>query len=446
MMRRFLCYLTACALLLGVPVSMGHALQPDALIPLESEYDFELAFDQRNDHGADLPMEIQGATSYLGKERVSLTEDTCRLEVHLAVGATLSEFRHELKVTGTLIVDELELKFMVSGELRPMLVQGEAYLYTSLSGEIDTLAGSAPIQMSVQAWQDKAQVILRIGSYDSENGLLSLSFGRSFNEMSDAFTVESCWPDGRYLTGKTKPFVVDVLTSQGEPAAGVLVYIRKDMDDGPITLFSEKTDDAGRVGFDFDKGILDLEAGPHNFSMHVLSAEGRVIIWHWYETEDFFTSDDTLLITARFGESSFQGEFSFEYIAAPIKPEITLICYPDKDIFLVQRADATLEMSLPLAPQIEAGHLLAPLRPLLEQLGYQVQWQAATKTILISGKEQVLRLVSGSPVAELNGQTVELGLAASIHQDRAMIPLRHIAELLGHSVKWDSQLRQAVIR
>lgn len=445
-MRRLLCYLTVCALLLAVPVSMGHALQPDALIPLESEYTFELAFDQRNDHSANSPVEIQGAISYLGQERSSLSEDTCRLQVQFAIGARLSEFRHELQVTATLMVDGLELEFVAPGELRPMLVQGEAYLYTSLTGEIDTPAGSAPIHIGIQAWQDKAQATLRIGSYDSEKGMLSLPFGRSFNEMSDAFTLESCWPDGRYLTGETKPFVVDVLTPQGEPAAGALVYIRKDMDDGPITLFSEKTDDAGRVGFDFDKGILDLEAGPHNFSMHVLSSDGGLIIWHWYEPDDFLTSDDTLLITARFGELYFQGEVSTEHIPTPAKPEITLICYPDKDSFLVQRANETLEMPLPLAPQLEAGHLLVPLRPLLEQLGYQIQWQTATRTILIHGNEQTLRLVSDNHIAELNGQTVELGLPASIHQDRAMIPLRHIAQLLGHSVKWDSQLRQAVIR
>ena len=68
-MRRFILCFTAFTLLLVSPVNTILASQPHTLIPPGAVYDYDSSFDKRNDHSADLPLEIQGAADYLGKER-----------------------------------------------------------------------------------------------------------------------------------------------------------------------------------------------------------------------------------------------------------------------------------------------------------------------------------------------------------------------------------------
>lgn len=446
-MRRFLLCLTVFTLLLIAPVTTLASAQPHTLIPPGKVYCYELSFDKRNDYNANSPQEVLGAENYLGKERGALTEDNCHLKLELVVGAALSEFRREVKGEGTLVVEELDLGFSATGELRAMQVQGEDYVYASLTGEIDTLRGRIPVNIGfVQSFRDKAYIPLRIGSYEHEEGMLSLNFGRSFNEMSEALTLESCWPDGRYITGETKPFVFQAFTPQGSLAEGVTIYIRKSMEDGPVVLFHGKTDAKGHVTFHFDKGVIDLEEGPHNFAIHAIAAQGQLMVWHWSEDESFLLSDDTLLITATFGESSFQGgEFSFEHVPATTVPPAVLTCYPGKAVIMAHSNGETDDMLLPLPPRLKEGCLLVPVKTLFEQLGHQVEWLAADRTVLISGHEQLLRLTPGIPTLELNGQEIQMERPAVIQEGCTLAPLRQIAELLGYRVEWNDALRQAVV-
>lgn len=446
-MKRFLLCFAVFTLLLVAPANALASAQPHALIPPGNVYRYELSFDKRNDYNASSPQEVLGAENYLGKERGALTADNCHLKLELVVGAALSEFRREVKGTGTLVVEELELGISATGELRAMQVQGEDYVHASLTGEIDTQQGRIPVNIGfVQSFRDKAYIPLRIGSYEHEEGMLSLNFGQSFNEMSEALTLESCWPDGRYITGETKPFVVQAFNPQGSPAEGATIYVYKSMGDGPITLFHSKTDESGQVTFNFDKGIIDLEEGPHNFRISAIAAQGQMMIWHWSEDEDFLLNDDTLLITATFGESSFQGgEFSFEHVPATTVPKAVLTCYPGKAVLMAHSNGETDEISLPLSPRLEEGCLLVPLKPLFEQLGYQVEWLAEHRTVLISGHEQLLRLIPSNPVVELNGQEILMGRPAVTQDGCTLVPLRQLAELLGYRVEWNEALRQVVV-
>ncbi len=92
------------------------------------------------------------------------------------------------------------------------------------------------------------------------------------------------------------------------------------------------------------------------------------------------------------------------------------------------------------------GQLLVPIRPLFEQLGYQVDWLPTDNTILIRGETDVLRLIPGDSVAELNDRQITLGGPISIWRDHALMPLRQIAQSLGYSVAWNAALQQAVVK
>ncbi|NUU61902.1 TraB/GumN family protein [Paenibacillus agri] len=94
------------------------------------------------------------------------------------------------------------------------------------------------------------------------------------------------------------------------------------------------------------------------------------------------------------------------------------------------------------APIIEKGVTLVPLRPLLEKLGVQVQWDQATRTVSGSKEGLSFSLKIGSTNATANGKTVKLDAAPKQIKNVTYVPLRFAAETTGYQVAWNQSLRQ----
>lgn len=78
-----------------------------------------------------------------------------------------------------------------------------------------------------------------------------------------------------------------------------------------------------------------------------------------------------------------------------------------------------------------------PLRAVSEGLGYPVDWNGQTKTVTIfMGGGQAVRLKIGERVVNTPGGPVEMDTAAVIIGSRTYVPLRFVAEALGHSVDY----------
>lgn len=93
----------------------------------------------------------------------------------------------------------------------------------------------------------------------------------------------------------------------------------------------------------------------------------------------------------------------------------------------------------PVAPIIEHGTTLVPLRVISESLGAQVSWQQDSKTITIQKDDIKIRLQIGNTMVEVNdafGKT--LAVAPQIKDGTTMVPLRFISETLGCEVTWDA--------
>lgn len=60
--------------------------------------------------------------------------------------------------------------------------------------------------------------------------------------------------------------------------------------------------------------------------------------------------------------------------------------------------------------------------------------------------ETEIKLVIGLDIAKVNGETVRLDSPAKIENDRTMVPLRFIAEVLGCEVSWDGENRVVTIK
>ncbi len=91
-----------------------------------------------------------------------------------------------------------------------------------------------------------------------------------------------------------------------------------------------------------------------------------------------------------------------------------------------------------VGPQEMNGHVLVPLRGVMEYLGAYVSYDAATKTVTAnkSGIDLVLRL--GERSALVNGRTVALDVPAQEYRGSTMVPLRFVGESLGAEVRWDA--------
>jgi len=84
-----------------------------------------------------------------------------------------------------------------------------------------------------------------------------------------------------------------------------------------------------------------------------------------------------------------------------------------------------------VAPYIsDDGRTMVPIRLVAEALGAQVDWDAATRTAIISENGTTLRIVVDQPLPDNMGTAV-------IRGSRTFVPIRYISESLGATVNWD---------
>ncbi|WP_145148107.1 copper amine oxidase N-terminal domain-containing protein [Paenibacillus xylanexedens] len=100
-------------------------------------------------------------------------------------------------------------------------------------------------------------------------------------------------------------------------------------------------------------------------------------------------------------------------------------------------------------PVIHKGTTLIPLRVLEESLGVSLNWNSSTQTITVIKGDTSGILIIGKPTASVKIGDVEEEVAldqpAKIIQNRVMVPVRFIAELLGAKVVWNSTIKTIII-
>ncbi len=92
-------------------------------------------------------------------------------------------------------------------------------------------------------------------------------------------------------------------------------------------------------------------------------------------------------------------------------------------------------------PYIKNDSTLVGFRSILEALGANVEWDAATKTVTAVKGDTTVRLTIGDKTAYVNGEPAELTQAPEISDNSTMIPIRFISEQLGMTVSWDAGTR-----
>lgn len=98
-------------------------------------------------------------------------------------------------------------------------------------------------------------------------------------------------------------------------------------------------------------------------------------------------------------------------------------------------------------PAILNDRTMVPLRSVLEVLDYTVEWDADTQTATISRDDipYEIAVTINSNVIYKDGTAIEIDVPACIMNDRTMIPLRAISEAFDMGVDWNATTRTVSI-
>jgi N-acetylmuramoyl-L-alanine amidase len=100
----------------------------------------------------------------------------------------------------------------------------------------------------------------------------------------------------------------------------------------------------------------------------------------------------------------------------------------------------------PVPPIIVQDRTLVAVRFVSEALGARVEWVPEGRQVIITQGPDTIILAVGKADAQVSDKTVSLEVAPQIVDDRAMVPLRFIAEALGATVEWEPETRTVNIR
>lgn len=94
-------------------------------------------------------------------------------------------------------------------------------------------------------------------------------------------------------------------------------------------------------------------------------------------------------------------------------------------------------------PVIENSRTLVPVRAISDAFGMEIGWDEQTRTVSLKNGE--IKLTIGSKTAYSGGEKITLDVAPSIQNGRTMVPLRFISEALGYNVNFVNATKQVVI-
>ena len=96
-------------------------------------------------------------------------------------------------------------------------------------------------------------------------------------------------------------------------------------------------------------------------------------------------------------------------------------------------------------PVIVDGRTLVPVRGVFEELGFEVDWNPDTRTAILESADFLVLIPIDSEVFTTNGEEFTLDVPAQIINGRTMLPIRAVVASVGYDVDWDSHTRTVLI-
>ena len=96
-------------------------------------------------------------------------------------------------------------------------------------------------------------------------------------------------------------------------------------------------------------------------------------------------------------------------------------------------------------PVIVENRTLVPIRDVFEFMGFEVDWQRSTQRATLTRDGIVIAITIGSAVFTVNGTSHVLDVPAQIIGGRTLLPLRAVLESVGYELDWDRNTRTVII-
>lgn len=96
-------------------------------------------------------------------------------------------------------------------------------------------------------------------------------------------------------------------------------------------------------------------------------------------------------------------------------------------------------LKLDTPPIIRDGRTLVPIRAFAEATGSTVIWNDEDDTIVINKEGNKIQLQLRNRLAYVNGQEITLDVSPEIINNRTVVPFRFLMEQLGYEVDWDTE-------
>ena len=97
-------------------------------------------------------------------------------------------------------------------------------------------------------------------------------------------------------------------------------------------------------------------------------------------------------------------------------------------------------------PVIVDGRTLVPVRGVFEALGFDVDWEQTTQTATLTSTEYTITISIGSDTFTTNSTSYTLDVPAQIIGGRTMLPIRAVLESVGYNVDWDESTNTVIVR
>lgn len=96
-------------------------------------------------------------------------------------------------------------------------------------------------------------------------------------------------------------------------------------------------------------------------------------------------------------------------------------------------------------PVIKQGRTLVPLRAIAEALKAKVDWNPKTKIVIMIKGDITVQLPIDKKIIIINGKQKAVDVAATIINNRTLVPLRTVSETLDADVTWDDETQLITI-
>ena len=96
-------------------------------------------------------------------------------------------------------------------------------------------------------------------------------------------------------------------------------------------------------------------------------------------------------------------------------------------------------------PAIVDGRTLVPVRGVFETMGFDVGWDDDTQTVALTRDSYAVTIIIDHIVFAANGVGYELDVPAQIIGGRTMLPIRAVLESVGYSLDWDGDTMTVII-